>query len=301
MRNINLKTETLRTAVAEGCLVVSPATIEAIKKGETPKADPIGVAKIAAIQAAKSTSQIIPYCHQVPLDGVKVTLALKDNSIEITAEVTAIWKTGVEMEALTAVSVAALTLYDMLKPIDKMMTITSTQLIRKHGGKTSFPDRAQKDFQAAVIVCSDGTAEGAREDKSGRLIVQRLQELGVKDPSYVILPDEKDVIAHRIRSYCDQDYHLVVTTGGTGLGPRDQTVEATQEVIEKALPGIAEAMRGFGQRRTRYAMLSQGVAGMSGKTIIVNLPGSSKGAEESMAALFPALFHAYPIADGAGH
>ncbi len=93
----------------------------------------------------------------------------------------------------------------------------------------------------------------------------------------------------------------MVTTGGTGLGPRDVTVEATRQVIEREIPGIAEAARSFGQSRTPYAMLSRGLAGITGRTIIVNLPGSSKGAQESMDALFPALFHAYPMIRGGGH
>lgn len=301
VRDVSLKVNTLRIAKARACLKVDPATITAIHSGKLPKADPLGVAKVAAIQAAKNTSLLIPYCHQVPLDSVEVDFLIQNSGIEIRSIVKAIWKTGVEMEALVAASVAALTLYDMLKPIDKTMEISSTQLVQKEGGKTSFLDRPPKDFRAAVIVTSDGTAAGTREDKSGKIILERLKEFGVADPDYVILPDERDLITQEIRRFCDADYNLVLTTGGTGLGPRDQTVEATCELIQRSLPGVAETMRSFGQQRTPYAMLSRGIVGMRGKTIIANLPGSSAGAEESMATLFPALFHAYPIAEGGGH
>jgi molybdenum cofactor synthesis domain-containing protein len=94
---------------------------------------------------------------------------------------------------------------------------------------------------------------------------------------------------------------LILTTGGTGLGPRDVTVEATQEVIEREVPGMMEAVRAYGQARTPYAMLSRGVAGTRGKTLIINFPGSSRGTEEGLNALFPYLFHAYPMMEGMGH
>ena len=114
MRDVSTKHLTLRTAKAAASINVSPPTIRAIRSGNVPKADPVGVAKVAGIQAAKNTSLIIPYCHQVPLDFVSVDIRLTTSSIEISTEVKAIWKTGVEMEALVAASAAALTLYDML-------------------------------------------------------------------------------------------------------------------------------------------------------------------------------------------
>ena len=103
------------------------------------------------------------------------------------------------------------------------------------------------------------------------------------------------------QKYCDKGMNLIVTTGGTGLGPRDVTVEATEAVIDREIPGVMESARCFGQRRTPYAMLSRGLAGQKGKTLIVNLPGSSKGVEESLDALFPSLFHAYKMMRGLGH
>jgi cyclic pyranopterin phosphate synthase len=116
-----------------------------------------------------------------------------------------------------------------------------------------------------------------------------------------VLPDDREQITARLRALVEDGVDLVLTTGGTGLGPRDVTVEATREVIDREIPGIAEAARAYGQERTPYAMFSRGVAGVSGKTIIVNLPGSSRGAEETMNAIFPALLHAYGMLQGEGH
>ena len=132
------------------------------------------------------------------------------------------------------------------------------------------------------------------------MIKERLQQYGI-DPSYEVLPDDKDLIVRKLKELCDQGVLLILTTGGTGLGPRDVTVEATREVIDREVPGIAETMRRFGQARTPYAMLSRGIVGLAGSTLMINLPGSSRGVAESMDAIFPALFHLYPMMRGGGH
>ncbi|MBI3315426.1 MAG: bifunctional molybdenum cofactor biosynthesis protein MoaC/MoaB, partial [Candidatus Omnitrophica bacterium] len=151
-----------------------------------------------------------------------------------------------------------------------------------------------------VIVTSDSTSQGTRSDKSGRLIEEKLRSFGI-DPAYEVIPDDKDLISAALEKYCGRGMNLIVTTGGTGLGPRDVTVEATGTVIDREIPGVMEAARGYGQKRTPYAMLSRGLAGQKGKTLIVNFPGSSKGVEESLDALFPSLFHAYKMMKGLGH
>jgi len=271
-----------------------------MRANDLPKKDVLIVARVAATAAVKKTSELIPYCHPIPIDAVTVSFEVGDDHVDVTTTVEAIWKTGVEMEALTAASTAALTIYDMLKPIDQNIVIETVKLDRKRGGKSSFKDRVRDGFKAAVIVTSDGTSAGEREDKSGRVIRERLQSFGV-EPSYDILPDDEEKIVALLEELIAKDTDLIVTTGGTGLGPRDVTVEATRRVIDREVPGVSEASRAYGQSRTPYAMLSRGLAGVSGKTIIVNLPGSSKGAEESMNAIFPGLFHAYPMLEGGGH
>ena len=295
------KIETLRTAVAESLVTMSAETLKRVGDGTVPKGNPLELARAAGVLAAKKTAELIPYCHPIPLDGVSIDFEMKEKGILVRATVTAVWKTGVEMEALTAVTVAALTLYDMCKPIDKGMEIASTKLLEKSGGKSTFREKFPKELKAAVVVTSDGTHAGKREDKSGKIIREKLSAVGIGNVETIILPDEKDRIATELLRLCREGTRLIVTTGGTGLGPRDVTVEATREVIDREIPGVAEAMRSFGQRRTPYAMLSRGVAGLKGGTIIVNLPGSSRGAAESMDALFPALLHSYKMMEGGGH
>ena len=300
MRSITKKIETLRQAIAESRVQAKPETIKKLIENDLPKKDVLAISRAAGVMAAKKTAELLPYCHPIAIDWVEIDFNVQENLIVIHATVEAVAKTGVEMEALTAASVAALTVYDMLKPVDTDIEILNTKLIQKTGGKSSFKEKLPPGFKAAVIVTSDSTSKGTRSDKSGRLIEEKLKSFGI-ELSYEVIPDEKSLIISTIQKHCENGINLIVTTGGTGLGPRDVTVEATETVMDREIPGVMEAARNFGQRRTPYAMLSRGIAGQKGKTLIVNLPGSSRGVEESLDAIFPALLHAYGMMRGDGH
>lgn len=301
MKNVSEKIDTLRTATAQSIIFASPEAISRLKNNDVPKKDILAISRASAVIAAKKTPEILPYCHPLPIDCVDVEYDISENSITVTATVTAIWKTGVEMEALMAASAATLNIYDMLKPIDKDMEIQSTKLLSKTGGKTNFKETLPKNFTAAVIVTSDGTFNKVREDKSGKIILDRLKNLGIQSIEYIILPDEKDQIRNELLRLCEIGTRLIVTTGGTGLSPRDVTVDAAKEVIEREMPAVSNAMQTYGQRRTPYAMLSRGIAGVRKSSVIVTLPGSSKGTEECLNAIFPALLHVYKMMAGGGH
>jgi len=301
MRDVSSKSNTLRTAKAEATLVVSPATIDAIKTGNVPKADPLSVARVAGIQAAKNTSLIIPYCHQVPLDFVGVDIQFGNDSLSVTTEVKAIWKTGVEMEALVAASTAALTLYDMLKIIDEKMEIVSVKLLEKKGGKSSIKETGE-GLIAAVLVLSDSVSKGTKEDRSGKVLKERLERYKLKVSILKVLPEERVKIQIELKSLADaQHIDLIVTTGGTGIGPRDVTPEATLAVIEKRLDGIEETLRSYGQNRLPTAMISRCIAGVRGKSLIINLPGSVGGVIDGIDAIFPSVLHVFRMMKGEGH
>ena len=143
-----------------------------------------------------------------------------------------------------------------------------------------------------VITLSDKGSRGEREDISGREVIDMLADLDIRVADYEIVPDEKEIIKKKIIEYTDtRRLDLVVTTGGTGVSPRDVTPDATLEVIEKELPGMAEAMRAESMKKTPHAMISRAVAGIRGHSLIVNLPGSPKGARENLAVILPALKH----------
>ena len=302
MFDVSNKPDTLRTALAQAIVKTSSDTIRLIKEGKSPKGDVVETAKVAATMAAKRTWDFLPYCHSIPIDNVKVDVELKDGLIEVLVETKTVWKTGVEMESLTAAAIGALTIYDMLKPIDENLSIESIKLIEKRGGIKNFAQDSNSKLRAAVLVISDSTSKGTREDKSGKLAVERLGSNGFDVVEYKVVADEMDSIESDLKNFCDSlKVDLVITTGGTGLGPRDITPEATKKIIGKEVPGLSETMRNYGQRRTPLSMLSRGISGVRGNTLIVNLPGSTKGVSESFDALFPGLFHVYKMLGGYGH
>ncbi len=302
MIDISNKFETLREARAEARVKMAESTVEAVRKGRVPKGNVLEIARVAAVMATKKTSELIPFCHPLPVDFVGIDYKMKKNEIAIRSEVRSIWKTGVEMEALTAVSVAALTVYDMLKPLDKKLVIEKIVLLEKKGGKSDFQNQFPKPLKVGVLVISDSTFKGERKDESGEIIRNRLKEYPIVLEEFIILPDDKEKISKEVMRLSDkQKLDIIITTGGTGLGPKDVTPEATKEVLDRIVPGITEAMRSFGQRRTPYAMLSRNVAGVRGKTLIINLPGSSRGVEESMNSLFPGILHSMRMIWGGGH
>jgi len=154
-------------------------------------------------------------------------------------------------------------------------------------------------IKVGILTVSDSCARGEREDESYKALREVLEAEGYEVAAYEVVPDEPAQIRRFLRQWADQlGLHLVLTTGGTGLAPRDHTPEATLEVVDKEAPGIAELVRAEGLKQTPHAALSRGRAGVRGRTLIVNLPGSPKGAASSLKAILPVLPHAVEIITG---
>ncbi len=302
MVDITHKITTHRSAVAQAVVCVSnQETIDAIENKKVPKGDVLEAGRIAGLFGVKKTSELIPDCHPLPIEYASVRYQIKGLEIYIEMEVHTVYKTGVEVEAMHGASVVALTLYDMLKPIDKGVEISTIKLLSKKGGKSQYADKLKRGIDAAVVVCSDSISAGVKEDFAGKAIIAKLKENKVSIWDYSVIPDEVDVIQRKVNSLYENKVDLIILTGGTGLSARDVTPEAIRPLLDREIPGVAEAARSYGQQQMPYSMLSRSIAGLKGDTLILALPGSTRGAEESMDALFPYILHIFKIIDYAPH
>lgn len=302
MVDITFKTFTLRKAIASATIKTSDvSTVEAVKNGTVPKGNVLEFARASALLAIKKTSDVIPDCHPLPVEYASINYEMNDLNIHITVEVHTIYKTGVEVEAMHGASVAALVIYDMLKPIDKNVEISNIRLLEKHGGKSNQKNIETQNLKAAIVVCSDSVSEGIKEDTSGKFLVEALNKQGVNHIDYSIVPDDLSAIRQQIELSKNKGCDLLLFTGGTGLSKRDVTPEAVLPFITKEIPGIMETARDYGQSRVKTSMLSRGIAGFSDDMLILTLPGSLGAAKEYVHALFPQILHVFSVKNGDSH
>ena len=322
MVDVSGKQTTYREALAEGFVNLTDEIAQAIVKNETAKGDVLKVAELAGIMAAKRTSELIPLCHPIRLDNVKVECSLdaSEKKVKIRAFAKADEVTGVEMEALTAVSVAALTIYDMCKGIDKGMSVEGIRLLRKSGGKSgdyvAHPEegssltpseltpsdgkltvKKMRGVCAGVLTVSDKGSKGERIDTAGPALRGLLESAGAEVIHSAVVPDESGAISDTVNRWAGET-HLILTTGGTGLSMRDVTPEALTGIADRIVPGLGELMRAESLKHTPNAPLSRGLAVTCGRCLVVALPGSERGARQCFAAIEPALRHAVGILNG---
>ncbi|RDI49300.1 bifunctional molybdenum cofactor biosynthesis protein MoaC/MoaB [Nocardia mexicana] len=402
MVDVSAKTDTVRVAVAAGELRTTAEVVKLVQADDMPKADVLATARIAGIAGAKKTSELIPLCHQLALSSVDVHFDFTVDTITIEATAKTKGPTGVEMEALTAVAVAGLTLHDMVKAVDPAAVLNGVRLLTKDGGKrghwersgadtpdsfdalaagasahtggpestsapaqpnpdTSTPQRdspshashrdstttdrgrrtTARDSEArespgpgrvatrsrhthsetgavadgrqstssgtvegtrsaVVVVASTGAAAGTRVDKTGPVLTDWLAGQGFSVRGPLVYADA-DIGAGLAEALAGEP-GLVITTGGTGASPTDGTPEATLAVLDRELPGIAEAIRLAGTATFPLAALSRGVAGLAGRSVLINLPGSPGGVRDGIAVLEPLLDHLLAqVAGGGSH
>lgn len=463
MVDVGDKAVTRRMARAGACVWMAAKTLRLLREQALPKGDVLAVAKIAGIMAAKRTFELVPLCHPLPLSFVDVSFSVvdEDSRVDIECVTRTEARTGVEMEALTGAAVAAITIYDMCKAVDRGMVIGDIRLLEKTGGKEDYlrpgeetgvvvavsvsSEKGERkspvaavelraghgllgdahagsgerqvsllaqesidkmvalglkfgpgDFaenvttkgidllslpvgsvlevgealleiteigkechshcaiyhqagdcvmpregvfaqvleggrvaagdrvrvrklgrgdkiagvhqdapsghakitlsppmRAAVVTLSDKASAGVRQDASGPVLVELLRKLGAKVSDPLVLPDDRGLIERTLAELSDSgEWDLVLTTGGTGLAPRDNAPEATLAVVDRLAPGFVEAMRVSSSTVTAAAMLSRAAAGIRGRTLIINLPGSPKACREQFAVIAPALVHA---------
>lgn len=311
MADITKKAPSFRRAVAMGRIYVGEVGFTHIKNETLPKGDVLKLAEIAGVQGAKMAWQQIPMCHPLLLDHVAVypELEEKTHSVVIYAIVSTTSKTGVEMEALAAVNAALLTLYDLTKPVQPALTISDMRLLVKEGGKKGvwvhpdgipdalsalLPAISQRPLEGrtvAVITLSDRASKGEYEDKSGQALITALETLGCQVKDYTILPDEQTQLEEKITALAGT-VELVVTTGGTGLAPRDTTPEALAKLANVEIPGIGELLRSSSAAHVPTSWLSRSVAVVIDDMLVIALPGSTGGVKDGVEALKHILSHA---------
>jgi molybdenum cofactor biosynthesis protein MoaC len=326
MIDVGEKSITRRRAVATGTITVCSETAMMIKKGDSPKGNILAMAEVAGIMASKNTWQLLPLCHPLILDSVRIWFEQKGNHIQAYCEVICHGKTGVEMEALVGVNTCLLTIYDLAKAVDPVIEISDVHLQLKEGGKSGVwlhPKELnnskletknnntdiKKDFfhglNFAVGTLSDRASKGEYTDLSGPIIKDYFQSVAGQCVFYEIIPDEKDCLKELVlkaaHSAIHQKVDVLFLTGGTGISSRDITPETVSELASKELVGFGELQRQHGSKYTKAAWLSRASAYVVENTLVVLFPGSPKAVAQGMEVIAELVPHAIKMMKGLSH
>jgi molybdenum cofactor biosynthesis protein MoaC len=320
MADVGGKRVTHRRAIASGALYMGADAFRAIKNKTLPKGDALAMAEVAGIMGAKKTADLLPMCHPLPLEhvGIHFTLDEKNSSVTVYCHVVAEARTGVEMEALTGVQAALLSLWDLTKPVDPALRMGDTRLLVKEGGKSGlwinpagipawleaqFTGPNQwKDISCAILVMSDRASAGVYEDKSGAALKEHLAALGANIVAYQVIPDEPAEIERALLQIVSKDKpRLVLASGGTGPGPRDVTPAVLAQLLDCPLEGLGELLRRESAAFTNTAWLSRMGGGIMKGSLVIALPGSPKAVEECWQVLAPCLPKALQMIEKQGH
>ncbi len=318
MIDVGEKQTTRRRAEAQGEILLSKAAFLALKEHKNPKGNVLALAEAAGIMAAKKTSDLIPLCHPLPLHSVHLKFQLNDSdcSVRVLCEARTSAQTGVEMEAICGVNGALLTIYDLSKAVDPVIEIKNIRLNFKEGGKSGIwrnpnleetkplpvKKTALQDIPVAVITISDRVSKAQAVDKSGPLLCKALQDDGAKLLTHICVPDEISEIQKCLTMIIENfKPQLIITTGGTGLSPRDVTPEALEALSSRKIPGFGELLRQDGAKHISTAWLSRSLACVVGQSLVIALPGSQNACREAIEVLSPILKHALHTIHGGNH
>lgn len=310
MIDVGNKPVTYRVAVASGEIHVGKEAFTLIRDRTLPKGDVLMLAEVAGIQGAKKAYEMIPLCHPMGLDHVKIITEFNEerSSVTVFCFASAHAKTGVEMEALAGVNGALLTIWDLTKMVEPNLRMKNIQLLAKLGGKSGLwlnpagvPAWVMEDVQpapepvlsgrnAVVLTMSDRAHKGEYEDKSGAALKEFLTRYGATIADYRVIPDDTDTIRAAVEKAIKAHAPaLIVCTGGTGVSKRDVTPEALTPLFDREVPGVGELLRSDGAQYTPLSWSSRTIAGVIGSTLVITLPGNPAAVKEGMSALLPAL------------
>ncbi|HFL8819343.1 MAG TPA: cyclic pyranopterin monophosphate synthase MoaC [Candidatus Azoamicus sp. OHIO2] len=316
MINISNKTVSYRRACVSGSINVGKTIFNLIKNKKIEKGDPLVLAEIAGITAAKNTSMLILLCHQINIENVFINITMDETTytINVYCIVFANSKTGVEMEAMCGVYAALLTIYDLTKKFNPFILINNVKLLFKDGGENglilgsinNIPYHLQTFFldtklmfnniTIVIITLSDRGSKGYYEDLSGQVIADFFNVRHATLLYKIIIPDDQDILKNiLIKVTTKHTPHIILTTGGTGLSKNDITTNIVSNVCDKHIPGISEFLRLSGSYQSITSWLSSSFAGIYKKSLIICLPGNPSAVFESLNLLEELLFHSIEI------
>lgn len=316
MVDVTDKAITDRTARATATVRMAPETARLVQDGSGPKGEVLATARLAGTMAAKRTAELVPLAHPLPLTKIDVQarVDVSGGAVHLESLARTTGKTGVEIEALTAVLVAALTVYDMVKAVERHAVIEGVQVIHKAGGRHDFDLRdgagapaasspeveveaahrpTPRSLAVGAVHVSTSRTKGVRPDRSRAALAEFCERTGWTVAHEVMVVDDHDQVVEAIRAAAlAPGVEVVLTLGGTGLTDDDVTPEATVAATDREIPGIGEALRAVSREITPLGALSRATAGSLGSVVVVNLPGSPKAIGELESLLTAILPHA---------
>ncbi len=318
MVDVAHKAVTERIAHATSFVACNTEAVRLLRSGELKKGDALAVARIAAIASVKKTPDLIPLCHPIAMTGMKVEITVHDEGVQTHTRVTTTDRTGIEMEALTAATTAALNIIDMIKAVDRGAHISYARIDHKAGGrsgewtrtptppvnsKTDAPPTqpTTKDTPVVgVVTISDRSFTGERPDRTGPAITEHVQGWGHLVDTRLV-PDDITHIRTAITDLQDAGAWLIITTGGTGITSRDLTPQAVTPMLSTTLPALANALQNSGIGKAPGALLSRSIAGLINRTAVVTLPGSPHAVRDGLAILDTVREHLHSQLADADH
>lgn len=316
MIDVGDKETTRRKAVATGTIRLSPVTMQMILKGDSPKGNILSIAEVAGIMAAKNTSNLLPLCHPLILDSVRIWFEIEETEVHASCEVICSAKTGVEMEALTGLNICLLTIYDLAKAVDPVIEITDVYLQKKEGGKSGVwthpklatakesPLPCDNSFQGlrfSVGTLSDRASRGIYDDQSGTLLREFCSKRSGKEEFYKIIPDEPEALRKLVNESIEKNVDILLLTGGTGISSRDITPDTIKDISTKELVGFGELQRQFGSQYTKAAWLSRSSAYVVKNVLVILFPGSPKAVKQGLDCVGSLIPHAVRMMRGESH
>ena len=291
MDDASSRPEAQAKAQAEAKVYFNNGTEKIIVEDGNPKIDVITAAKVAGIQAAKKTSEFIPLHHSNTLNWVEIDISAEEKYLKIVSTVKAITRSSLEMEALTATSVAALTIVDLCRDSDPGVSIQDLKLVQREAKKNIL--NTKTSLNVGIVVISDRVIAGLAEDEAGQILQQGFKEAGFQMDNYSIISNDSDKLVEKVQDWLEQDIELIVTLGGNGIGPRDITLSSLEPFFDYRLEGVEQTLHSIAQINNNGFYLDRLAAGKIGKTIVICLPMDVNLAQDALSVFLPNIHQAF--------